>query len=121
MSKKRGAASERELGELHAMVARYFKHRLQECDPEREFTEEEMEYNDETGELDKPFVMPMASTEIGNILAFLKHNDITAEPDDETLADLRDEFTEDFELKREKKAQAILARTEEEAEQANWI
>lgn len=120
MAKKK-AASSSELGELHNMIAKYFKNRLIESDPNREFSEDEMELDEETGEYVKPFVMPMQGTEIGHIINFLNHNKITAEPDDESLSDLRDEFSEDFKLKREKKAQAILARTDEEAEQATWI
>lgn len=121
MSKKKRAASAGELGDLHKMVAVYFKHRLQECDPNRKFSEDEMEYDEETGEYVKPFVMPLQGTELGHIIAFLRNNEITAEPDDESLADLKDEFASDYQLKRERAAQAILARTEDEAEQANWI
>lgn len=121
MTKKKRAASMGELGDLHKMVAVYLKNRIQESMPNREFSEDELVYNDETGEYEKPFIMPLSSAELGNAITFLRNNEVTAEPDDETLADLRDEFSEDFKLKREKKAQAILARTEEEAEQANWI
>lgn len=120
MAKKKRAATSGELGDLHKMVAVYFKHRLIECDPNREFSEDELEVG-EDGALEKPFVMPMSTAELGVIVNFLAKNDITCEPDDETLSELRDEFTDDFELKRQKKQEAILARTEEEAEQATWI
>lgn len=120
MSKKRAATSG-ELGDLHNMIAKYFKARLIESDPNREFTEDEMDVDEETGELVKPFVMPMQGTEIGHIIAFLRNNDITAEPDDESLNDLKGEFTEDYELRRKAKADKILSMSKEETEQQNWI
>ena len=85
------------------------------------FSEDEMEVDEETGELIKPFVMPMQGTEIGHIIAFLRNNDITAEPDDESLNDLKGEFTDDYELRRKAKADKILAMSEAETEQQNWI
>lgn len=119
MSKRR-AASSGELGDLHKMVAIYLKNRIREADPNRVFTEDEMIEN-EDGELEKPFVMPLSSAELGNAITFLRNNDITCEPDDETLSDLKDEFSEDFKLKRDKAAQSLLELSVEETEQAGWL
>lgn len=118
MTKKKRAASVGELGDLHKMVAVYLTHRIKESMPD---AEEELEYNEETGEYEKPFKMPLSSAELGNAITFLKHNDISAEPDDESLAGLKDEFTDDFELRRKAKAEKILTMSKEETEQQNWI
>lgn len=118
---KRRAATEGQLSDVHRMFTEFLTHRLRETDPNRVFTEDEMEYNDETGEYEKPFIFPMNTAEMGVIAKFLKDNDITCEPNDESLSDLKDEFAGEFKEKREKAAQSLLELSVEETEQAGWL
>lgn len=119
MTKKRGAARG-ELSDLHMMLAKYFKGRLQDAMPDEDGNVEVTEF-DEEGNPIGTFKMPLSSAEIGNIITFLKHNDITAEPDDEALSELKDEFKADLERKRADKAASVIHATADDAERASWL
>ena len=121
MAKRSKAGTVGELGSVHKMFTEFLAHRLKETNPKREFAKDELVYNDETGEYEEPFVYPMTTQEMGVIAKFLKDNDITCEPDDATLGDLKDEFSESFDKKRELKAQSILAQSDEERAQVQWL
>lgn len=101
------SASVTSLEHLHAATAEYLSQRLQ----------------DSTRATDDPdeFVLPLATGEVANILAFLKHNNITAAPDDVAIKGLADEFKSDLAAQRTAKAHKLYEATDEELEQAGWL
>lgn len=121
MAANKRNATVAEAYDLNKMIMQYMTHRIKECMPNREFTEDELEYDEETGEYVKPFVMPLSSAEMANAIALIKHNNITVEPTDDALGALKDEFDEDFKLKRERKAAELLNQSVEETEQQAWL
>ena len=52
--------------------------------------------------------IPMSASDKAVIVKFLKDNNITAEPDAEKVQELREEFKDDLEARREAKRQHIL-------------
>lgn len=113
MAKK--SASITALEELHAATARYLSGRLSEST-----ASQEIEYDEDGNEVDN-FVLPLATGEVANIIAFLKHNNISAAPDDETISDLEDEFAADLEAQRIAKAANLLQASDEDVEKASWM
>lgn len=105
MSKK--SASVSELESLHGAVAKYFRQRLEESTAD-------MEDEDD-------FRVPLATGEVANIVSFLKHNNIVAAPDDDTLSALGDEFANDLEAQRIAKAEGMISMTDEEMERQDWF
>lgn len=116
-TKKKRAASTGELNDLHKMIAIYFKERIKGAMP----SDDSKQVLNEDGEYEDEFVIPLSSAEIGNMVTFLKHNNISAEPDDETLSDLKGEFSDDYELRRAQKAEAIAAISVEDQERSDWL
>lgn len=53
--------------------------------------------------------IPMAASDKGVIVAFLKNNNITADPDTEKMQKLDEEFKKQAEIERASRAKAILA------------
>lgn len=53
--------------------------------------------------------IPMAASDKGVIVAFLKNNNITADPDTEQMQKLDEEFKKQAEIERASRAKAILA------------
>lgn len=121
MASNKRNATVNEAYDLNKMIMRYHTLRIRECMPDRVFTEEEMEVDEETGELVPPFVMPLSSAEMANAIALIKHNNITVEPSDDELNDLKDEFDEEFKLKREQAAKDLVSLSVEETEQQAWL
>lgn len=113
MSKR--SASTSALEELHAAMAGYLKGRLQEST-----ASQEVEYDEDGNEIED-FVLPLATGEVANIITFLKHNDISAAPDDEKLEDLANEFKGDLEAQRIAKANNLLSQSDEELERQDWL
>lgn len=105
MSKK--SASVTALEELHAAMAVYFKSRLEDSTTASDDEDD--------------FKLPLATGEVANIIAFLKHNNISAAPDNEELTELSDEFASDFEAQRIAKAAKLLEATEEDSEIYSWL
>lgn len=52
--------------------------------------------------------IPMSAADKAVIVKFLKDNNVTAEPDEERVQELRDEFKDDLEARREAKRKHIL-------------
>jgi hypothetical protein len=96
-TKKKGGAKVSALERLHEAVAEYMIDRL-----------ESSQRVDEDDEDD--FAIPLASGEVANIINFLKHNNITASPDDDKLAKLNSAFKDNDEFKklRDERAAAIV-------------
>lgn len=113
MSKK--SASVSALEELHEAVAVYLKSRL-----EASTASTEIEYDEDGNEVED-FVLPLATGEVANIITFLKHNNISAAPDDEKLEDLANEFKGDLEAQRIAKANNLLSCSDEELERQEWL
>lgn len=105
MSKK--SASISALEELHAATAQYLKSRLEDSTSS---TDDEDDFR-----------LPLATGEVANIIAFLKHNNISAAPDDEKLEDLAREFEGDLEAQRIAKANNLLSQSDEELERQAWL
>ena len=84
-----GAASKSRLSELHRM-----------------FTEALIEELKQAGEDDVP--LPAADKSV--IAKFLKDNDITADADSTEMQELRDEFQDELEERRKRRAEEILSR-----------
>lgn len=92
-TKKKGGAKVSALERLHEAVAEYMIERLESS----QATE------------DDEFAIPLASGEVANIINFLKHNNISASPDDDTLSRLNSEFTnnQEFIAARAARAESI--------------
>ena len=58
--------------------------------------------------------IPMAASDKGVIVAFLKNNNITADPDTEEMQKLDAEFKKQAEIERASRAKAILAQKGED-------
>ena len=56
--------------------------------------------------------IPMSASDKAVIVKFLKDNNITAEPDAEKVQELRSEFQDELEARREAKRQHILMKAE---------
>lgn len=113
MSKK--SASVSALEELHAATARYLKGRLEDSTAVTE-----PQYDEDGNEIDD-FVLPLATGEVANIIAFLKHNNISAAPDTTEVAALSAEFKGDIEAQRIAKENALFDATPEELERSSWL
>ena len=106
MSRKK-SASVAELEALHAATARYLKGRLEDSTRQSEDEDD--------------FVLPLATGEVANIIAFLKHNNISAAPDAEEVSVLKQEFANDLEAQRIAKAEGLLRASDEDLERAAWL
>lgn len=113
MAKK--SASISALEELHAATARYLQGRLEDSTAKAE-----VQYDKDGNEIEE-FVLPLATGEVANIIAFLKHNNISAAPDDEVISGLAEEFKEDLNAQRIAKANNLLDATDEELERTSWL
>lgn len=101
MSKK--SASVSVLNELHEMLARYMIERLQSSKPDPDAP---VEYDEDGTEL-PAFFIPLSAGELGVMVTFLNNNKITATPDVEAMKDLVNEFQENLDEARSKRATAI--------------
>lgn len=113
MSKK--SASVTALEELHGAVAVYLKSRI-----EASTASTEIEYDEDGNEIED-FVLPLATGEVANIITFLKHNNISATPDDEKIEGLAREFEGDLEAQRIAKANNLLTLSDEDLERQAWL
>ena len=105
MAKK--SASTSALEELHCAMAVYFKSRLED--------------STSASDDEDDFKLPLATGEVANIIAFLKHNNISAAPDAEEMSGLADEFAGDIEAQRIARAQKLTEETIEDAEKYSWL
>lgn len=105
MTKK--SATVAALEQLHADTARYLSARLADSTSDSDDEDD--------------FKLPLATGEVANIIAFLKHNNISAAPDAEEITELADEFKGDLEAQRIAKAAELLAATDEDLERASWL
>ena len=113
MSKRSATVSA--LEELHAATARYLQGRLEDST-----AVSEPQFDEDGNEIDD-FVLPLATGEVANIIAFLKHNNISAAPDEETISGLAEEFKGDIEAQRIAKANNLLHASDEELERSSWL
>lgn len=58
--------------------------------------------------------IPMSASDKAVIVKFLKDNSVTADVDDESMRQLRDEFKDELAARRQAKAQSILAPSEDD-------
>lgn len=105
MAKK--SASVAALEELHYSLAVYFRERLADTavDPDDE----------------DAFKLPLATGEVTNMIAFLKHNNISAAPDNAEISALSTEFAEDLEAQRIAKAEKLLEAADADSELYDWL
>ena len=81
------AAKQSKVSSLHALLTELFIEDIKMCRAEG---------------------IPMSASDKAVIVKFLKDNNITAEPDAEKVQELREEFKDDLEARREAKRQHIL-------------
>ena len=87
------AAKQSRLSELHEMLAELFIEDIKICKSEG---------------------IPMSASDKAVIVKFLKDNSVTADVDDESMRQLRDEFKDELAARRQAKAQSILAPSEDD-------
>ena len=87
------AAKQSVLSELHLMLTELFMEDIRICRAEG---------------------IPMSASDKAVIVKFLKDNSVTADVDDESMRQLRDEFKDELAARRQAKAQSILAPSEDD-------
>ena len=87
------AAKQSRLSELHEMLAELFIADIKICKDEG---------------------IPMSASDKAVIVKFLKDNSVTADIDDDSMRQLRDEFKDELAARRQAKAQTILKPNEDD-------
>lgn len=87
------AAKQSRLSELHEMLAELFIEDIKICRAEN---------------------IPMSASDKAVIVKFLKDNSVTADIDDDSMRQLRDEFKDELAARRQAKAQTILKPNEDD-------